>query len=137
MSSPSNHNTNNTRSVTLAPFFLVLSLKICFILKSLIRGMLLFKLIWWLISLIPPIRLSVFKRYALLAISISLNKEIMSLCSCYIKKGLVYIIIIDFSGRQPSFYAECTKLNTYILYNMRLVSLNKYAFFCCARYYTY
>ena len=38
MSSLSNYNTNNTRSVTLIPFFLALSLKIYSILKSLIRG---------------------------------------------------------------------------------------------------
>ena len=43
----------------------------------------------------PPIRLSAFKRYALLAIFISLNKEIISPYSRYIKKGLVYITIMD------------------------------------------
>ena len=39
------------------------------------------------------------KRYALLTIFISLNKEIISPYSYYIKKGLVYIIIIDPFGR--------------------------------------
>ena len=76
----------------------------------------------------PFIRLSTSKRYTLLATSISLNGEIISPYSRYIKKGLVYIIIIDFSGRQPSSYTKCTKLNTYTSCNMRLVSLNKYIF---------
>ena len=43
----------------------------------------------------PFIRLSMSKRRALLATSISLDGEIMSPCSRYIKKGLVYIIIIN------------------------------------------
>ena len=88
-------------------------------------------------SLMPPIRLSAFKCCILLAISISLNKEIMSPYSYYIKKGLIYIIITDPFSRQSSFYTKCTKLNIYILYNVRLVSLNKYTFLCCTRYCVY
>ena len=76
-------------------------------------------------SLIPFIKLSISKHRALLATSISLNKEIISPYSYYIKKGLVYIIITDSFNRQSSSYTKCTKLNTYILYNMRLVSFNK------------
>ena len=76
----------------------------------------------------PPIRSSASKRYALLAIFISLDREIISPYSYYIKNGLVCIIIIDFFSRQPSSYMECTKLNTYAIYNVRLVSLNKYIF---------
>ena len=50
---------------------------------------------WWnTLSLMPFIRSFIFKRYAFLAISISLNKEIISLYFYYIKKGLVCIIII-------------------------------------------
>ena len=45
-------------------------------------------------SLMPLIRLSISKRYTLLAISISLNGEIIYPYSHYIKKGLVYITII-------------------------------------------
>ena len=75
------------------------------------------------------IRSSISKRYTLLAISISLNKEIMSPYSYYIKKGLVCITIIDLFGRQPFFYTKCTKSNTRVLYNIRSVSLNKYIFF--------
>ena len=79
----------------------------------------------------PAIRSSASKRRALFISSITLNKEIISPCSYYVKKGLVCIIITKPSSRQPSFYSECTKLNTYILYNMRLVPLNKYIFFTC------
>ena len=85
-------------------------------------------------SLIPPIRLSASKRYALLAIFIFLNREIISPYSYYTKKGLVYIIIADSFSRQPFFYTKCTKLNTRVLYNVRLVSLNKYTFLYYAHY---
>ena len=85
----------------------------------------------------PPIRSSISKRCALLATSISLNREIMSSYSHYTKKGLVYIIITDLSGRQPSSYTKCTKLNIYTLYNVRSVSLNKYAFSYYVHHYTY
>ena len=44
----------------------------------------------------PPIRSFVSKRCTLLAAFISLNGEIISPYLRYIKKGLVYIIIIDF-----------------------------------------
>ena len=81
----------------------------------------------------PFIKLSIFKRYILLAVSISLNRELISPYSRYTKKGLVYIAIINPFSCQPFFYIKCTKLNTYILYNMRSVSLNKYTFL----YYTY
>ena len=76
----------------------------------------------------PPIRSLVFKYCTLLATSISLDKEIMSPCFYYAKKGLVYIIIINLFSCQPFSYIKCTKLNTYILYNVRSVSLNKYMF---------
>ena len=76
----------------------------------------------------PLIRSFMFKRCTLLAISISLNGEIISPYFYYTEKGLVYIIITNPFSRQPSFYTKCTKLNTYALYNMRLVSFNKYIF---------
>ena len=87
----------------------------------------------------PFIRLSTLERRALFTTSISLNKEIMSPCSCYTKKGLVYIAITFPFSSQPSSYLECTKANTYLLCNVRLVSLNKYIFpYCytrlCTRY---
>ena len=77
------------------------------------------------------------KHYALLAISISLNKKIISPYSYYAKKGLVYIIIINFFSCQFSFHIKCTKLNTYILCDICSVSLNKCAFLYYARYCTY
>ena len=76
----------------------------------------------------PPIRSSAFKRCTLLTISISLDKEIMSPYSYYIKKGLVYIAITDPFSYQPSFYAKCTKLKTCISCNVRSVLFNKYTF---------
>ena len=79
----------------------------------------------------PPIRLSALERYTLLATFISLKKEIMSPYSYHIKKELVYVAIISLFSRQPFLYLECTKANTYLLYNVRLVSLNKYIFLCC------
>ena len=85
----------------------------------------------------PPIKSLAFKRYALLAISISLDGEIISPYFHYIKKGLVYIAITDFFSRQPSSCTKCTKLNTYVLCNMRLVSLNKYMFLYYIYYYAY
>ena len=86
-------------------------------------------------SLISFIRLFAFKRYVLLTVSISLNREIISLYSYYTKKGLVYITIIDPFSRQPFSYTKYTKLNTCILYDVRLVSLNKCTFPYCVYYY--
>ena len=77
----------------------------------------------------PFIKFLAFKRYILLAIFISFNREIISPYTRYIKKGLVYIIIISPISCQPSSYSKCIKANTYLLYNMRLVPFNKYRFF--------
>ena len=76
----------------------------------------------------PPIRSTISKRHTLLATSISLNREIISPYSYYTRKRLVYVIITNPFSRQLSFYAECTKSNTYTSCNMRLVSLNKCIF---------
>ena len=45
--------------------------------------------------------------------------------SCYTEKGLVYIIIIASSGRQPSFYAKYTKSNIRSSCNVKSVSNTK------------
>ena len=74
----------------------------------------------------PPIRSLASVHCVLLAISISLNSEIMSPCSHYTKKGLVCITIIAFFSRQPSSYIKCTKSNIYLSCNVRLVSNAKY-----------
>ena len=76
----------------------------------------------------PLIRFSASKCRAFLAASISLDREIISFCSYYTKKGLVYIIITDSFSCQFSSYIKYTKLNTYALYNIRSVSFNKCAF---------
>ena len=76
-------------------------------------------------SLIPLIRSSASKRYTLLAASISFNRKIISFCSYYIKKGLVYVTITALFNYQPSSYLEYTKLNTCFAYNIRLVFINK------------
>jgi hypothetical protein len=60
----------------------------------------------------PPIKSLVFKYYTLLAISISLNREIISPCSYYIKKGLVCIVLTSPFRCQPFSYLKCTKVNT-------------------------
>ena len=85
----------------------------------------------------PFIRFSTFKRRALLTASIFFDGEIISSCSYYTKKGLVYIIIIFLFSHQLSFYFQYTKANTRLLYNVRSVPLNKYRFLYYAYYYTY
>ena len=74
----------------------------------------------------PPIRSLVSVYCALLAVSISLDGEIMSPYSYYAKKGLVCIIIIIPFSCQPSSYSKCIKANIYFLCDVRLVSINKY-----------
>ena len=77
----------------------------------------------------PSIRSLVSKRRAyIVAIILSLS-EIMSTYSCYVLKGLIYIIIIALLGYQPSFYIKCTKLNIYLSYNIKLVFNTKCAYF--------
>ena len=67
--------------------------------KLLIRGMLYPILIWWLLLfLIPFIRSLASKHYTYTIAVIFLLSEIMPIYSCYIKKKLVYIIIITFFG---------------------------------------
>ena len=85
----------------------------------------------------PPIRSSTFKYYALLIISISLDREIINPYFRYIKKGLVCIIIISLFSCQPFFCSKCTKANIYLLYDVRLVPFNKYKFLYYAYYYAY
>ena len=76
----------------------------------------------------PPIRSLASAYCILLAISISLNGEIISPYSYYIKKKLVCITIVALFSRQPFSCFKCTKANTHSLYNICLVSINKYIF---------
>ena len=64
----------------------------------------------------------------LLAASISLDSEIISPYSYYIKKGLVYITIIALFSPQPSSYFKYIKANTCFLCDVHLVFTNKYTF---------
>ena len=79
----------------------------------------------------PPIRSLASVYYILLAVFISLNSEIMSPYSYYIKKGLVCVAIIAPFSCQPFSYSKCIKANTYSLCDMYLVSINKYIFWFC------
>ena len=85
----------------------------------------------------PFIRSSASKRCTLFTTFISFNRKIISPYTYYIKKGLVYIIIISLSSRQPSSYLKYTKANTRSSYNVCLVPFNKYRFLYYARRYTY
>ena len=76
----------------------------------------------------PFIRSLASVRYTLLTIFISLDGEIMSPYSCYVKKGLVCVIITAPFSYQPSFYFEYTKANTRSLCDIHSVSTNEYTF---------
>ena len=128
ISSLSNHNTNNIKSVTLTPSSLVLFLKVQSILKSIIRGILLSELFYWPISLMPPVRSSASKyRSKLVSLILSLS-EIMPSCSYCVEKRLSYIIILAPFSCQPFSYIKCTKSNMYLSCDIRLVSNTKYTY---------
>ena len=76
----------------------------------------------------PPIRSLASIHYILLATSISLNSEIMSPYSYYIKRGLVYIAIAALFNYQPSFCSKYIKINTHLLCNIYLIFTNEYIF---------
>ena len=63
--------------------------------------------------------------FKLVAIILLLSKIIFTY-SCCAEKGLIYIIIMALSSRQPSFYIKCIKLNIHSSCNIRLVSNTKY-----------
>jgi hypothetical protein len=77
----------------------------------------------------PSIRSIAFKYYIYTIILILLFSKIMPTYSYYIKKGLVYIIIIALFSYQPSSYFNYTKLNIYLSCNIRSISKNKYIYF--------
>jgi hypothetical protein len=77
----------------------------------------------------PSIRSIAFKYYIYTIILILLFSKIMPTYSYYIKKGLVYIIIIALFSYQPSSYFKYTKLNIYLSCNIRSISKNKYIYF--------
>ena len=76
----------------------------------------------------PSIRSSTSKRYTRIVLTIlSLSKVILTYFY-YVKKGLVYIIIILPSSHQPSSYTKYTKANIRSSYNVRFVTANKYMY---------
>ena len=79
----------------------------------------------------PPIRSSTSKRRTYIVAVILLLSEIIPTYSCCVLKGLIYIIIIALSSRQPSSYIKCTKSNIYSSYDIRLVSITKYIYPAC------
>ena len=73
-----------------------------------------------------PIRSSAFRRYnKLVTLIISISKVIPSY-SYYIKKGLVYIIIMAPFSHQPSSYTKYIKVNMRSSYNIYSISNAKY-----------
>ena len=128
MSSFSNCNANNIRSITLIFSSSASSLKVQSTLKSVIRGVLLSKLIGWPISLIPPVKSSASEHYACVIAVILLLSKIMPTYSYCVLKGLIYIAIITPLGRQPSSYIKCTKLNIRLSCDIRSVFNAKYIF---------
>ena len=77
----------------------------------------------------PFIRSLVSKRCTRVIAVILLLGKIMPTYSCYVLKGLAYIIIIASLGRQPFSYTKYTKLNMCLSCNIKSVSNAKYAFF--------
>jgi hypothetical protein len=73
----------------------------------------------------PFIRFLVFKHLAYhfkLVAVIFLLSEIMPTYSRCAEKGLVYIIIVALSSRQPSSCSECIKLNMHLSCNIHSIS---------------
>ena len=69
----------------------------------------------------PFIRSLASKRHTYIVAVILSFSKIMPTCSRCAEKGLVYIIIIALSSRQPFFCVKCTKLNIHSSYYIYLV----------------
>ena len=74
------------------------------------------------------IRFLASKYYTYIVILILSLSVIMPIYSHYIKKKLVYIIIVALFSRQPFSYSKCIKLNIYSSCNIRSVFNTKYIF---------
>ena len=112
-----------TRSVTLSPPSLALSLKILPIFRLSTRGIVSFYLICCYPSLMPPSIASV-HCITLITFILSTGKVIPS-CSCYIEKGLVCVTITALSGRQPLSCVKCIKANMHLSCNIYSISNTK------------
>ena len=62
----------------------------------------------------PSVRSLVSKYCTSIIAIILLLSKIMPMCSCCIKKKLVYVVIIAPFNYQPSSYFKCIKLNIYL-----------------------
>ena len=74
----------------------------------------------------PPIRPPLPNCYNWLVTTILSLGIVMPSYSYYAEKKLVYIAIASPSGRQPSSYTKCTKLNIRLPCNIQSVSNAKY-----------
>ena len=127
MSCLSNWHTSINRSITLSPPSLSLTLKILLASRSPIKGTVSSNLIYYSLSLMPPSLTSVY--YAALVAFILSVSEVMPSCSYYIKKGLVYIIIISLFGCQPLSCTKYIKVNICLSYNIYSISATKYIYY--------
>ena len=74
----------------------------------------------------PSVRFLASKRCTCIVLVILLLGKIMPIYFYYIKKKLVYIIIVALFSHQPSSYIECIKSNIYLFCNVKSVSNIKY-----------
>ena len=85
----------------------------------------------------PPIRSSTLACcFKLVSLVLSLGK-IMPTCSCYSEKGLVCIAITAFFSYQSFSYAECTRVNMQLSYNIYLVFNTKCIFILLCYWYLF
>ena len=74
----------------------------------------------------PPIRSTASRRHNKLILLIFSISKVMLSYFCYIKKGLLYIVIASSSSCQLSSYTKCTTVNIHSSCNNYLVSDVKY-----------
>ena len=123
----SNWHTYSTKSITLSPPSLSLTLKILPLSKLSIRGIMSSYLIYYYPSLIPLFIASIY--YTVLITLILFISEVMPSCSYCVKKGLVYIVIMSLSGCQPLSYTKYIKVNIYLFCNICSISATKYIYY--------
>ena len=129
------YNTSPIRFITLSPSLLSSSLKISYISKLLIRGVVPFYLIQCLL-LMPPIRSTASGHHNKLILLILSISKVMLSCFYYIKKGLLYVVIASPFSCQLLSYAKYIKVNIHFSCNIYLVFNAKYKrLINCLNYY--
>ncbi len=123
----SNQSTYITRSITLSPPSLALSLKILPISRLFTKSAVSSNLIYCYLSLIPPSVAFIYYTM-LITLILSINKVIPSCFYC-VKKGLIYIIIMALSSRQPLFYTKYINVNMRLSCNIYSISNTKYIYY--------